>query len=120
MHSLKVLFSSTTNRKFLRVTASAAKPVLVEFKTRGVTAFNAGTLNQFRLGSTSAGAEHLALTNTPAAGALATVGNVLLTADTDIWVGLGLTGTAATTGEMWIIAELSELNVADVNANAIP
>jgi hypothetical protein len=119
-HSLSVNYNSKVDRKWLRVRASAVKPILVEIREVGVTVFNAGTTNQYRLGTASAGAQLLALRNTPAAAAVAVVTSFLLVANTDIWVGTSLTGTAATTGAMYLIAQMTELNVADVNANAIP
>lgn len=121
-HSLNVLFSSTVNRKWLRIKASPTKPVMLVLRELGVTAFNAGTTNQYRIGTASAGAQVLALRNTPAAGSSVEVAVItpLLTADTDIWIGTSLTGTAATTGNMWLTLDAVELNVNNVNANAIP
>lgn len=121
-HSIPVNFNSTVNRKFLRVTASTAKPVRVTVHELGITAFNAGTTNQYRLGTTSGGAQLLALRNTPAAAADTAVPllQAVFTADTDIWIGTSLTGTTPTTGAMYLTATLIELNVNDVNANAIP
>jgi hypothetical protein len=110
VHSLPLNFNSTTNRKFLRVKASTAQPVLVEFGIITSTAFDAGTLNQFRIGTTSGGAELLALTNIPAINTLTAAGARLLFADTDIYVGLNLTGTAATAGAGYVIARLVEMN----------
>lgn len=122
VHTLQVNFNSKVDRKFLRVRASPAQPVLLTLREVGQVAFNAGTTNQYRIGTASAGAQLLALRNTPAANAQTEVAliSVVLTANTDIWVGLSLTGTAASAGSMWIHMTLTELNVKDVNPNAIP
>lgn len=119
MHSLPVNYNSAVNRKFLRVTASATKPVLLTLREVGNVTFNGGT-NQYRLGTTSGSANLLALRNTPAAQVSAEVQTLstVLVADTDIWVGTNLVGT--TVGQMYVCITLTELNVADVNANAIP
>lgn len=116
IHSIPVNFNSVVNRKFLRVAASATKPLLVKFEVTLTAAFNAGTTNQIRVGTTSGGAELQALTNLPAINTPTALGGKILTADTDIYVGLSLTGTTATTGAGYIKATLEEMNVQEPNS----
>ncbi len=120
VHSLVVNFNSTTNRKFIRVKASAAQPVLVDFSVITTVAFDAGTLNQIRIGTTSGGAELIALTNLPAINTLTALGGRIFTADTDVYVGLNLTGTAATAGAGFLVARVAEMNKTEPGPNAIP
>lgn len=122
VHSWPLNFNSTVNRKLMRIVASIQKPVLLTIREVGKVTFNAGTTNQYKLGTTSGAVDLLALRNIPAAQASTEVQTLstVFTANTDVWLGLSLTGTTATAGESFICATLTELNVADVNANAIP
>jgi hypothetical protein len=95
--------------------------LFVKFEVVTTTAFDAGTLNQVRIGTTSGGAELQALTNLPAINTLTALGARILTADADIYVGLNLTGTAPTAGAGYVMATLVEMNNKEPNsANAIP
>jgi len=119
VHTLPVNFNSITNRKFLRIGASLSKPVMVKMEFFTAVVFNAGTLNQFRIGKTSAGAEIAALASLPAAAVGGTpytplnVGAIVLTADTDIFFGLNFTGTTITTGQGYFKASLEEINLTE-------
>ena len=119
VHSLHILFTSPLNRKFLRVSASVSKPLLIKFEAVTSAQFNATVANQVRIGKTSGAADLVAAkdigtTGTPLPiNTPLTLGAVLLTADTDIFVGMITSGTPATTGDGFVKATLEEMNVTE-------
>lgn len=79
---------------------------VVSFSFFGTTAFNAGSTNQVKIGSTAGAADLYALTTLPAAGASSTTTCLAPTAATGkVFVTLSLTGTAASTGAGYIVVK---------------
>lgn len=119
-HSIKITANSTLfNKKFLRVSASPTKPTLLTLRELGGNVALGGA-PAYVLGTASGGAQLAASKAYPAinTGPVAvTQLQFVFTADFDIWIQSAAAGTA---GHFYLLATLSELNIADVNANSIP
>jgi len=121
-HSIKITANSTLmNKKFLRISASPQKPTLLTLRELGGNVALGGA-PVYSLGTTSGGAQ-IAVSkafpaiNTGPVAVTQLAGQFVFTADFDLWILVAAAGTA---GHFYLLATLSELNIADVNANAIP
>lgn len=106
---------SAANLKLFTVKASATQPVAMRLTAVVMTAFsNSGNASTLSVGSASGGTQFLNAVDMTAAANTNYVptGEVrILTADTDIWAVRTDTTTAASAGQVAVIADLSEVNV---------
>jgi hypothetical protein len=102
------------NIKLCTIKATAQNPVVYYPRIINLAVFNS-TTNTIGLGTTSGSVNIIGATDIKT-GALAnttsTNAGLVAVTDTDIWITLGGTGPAPTTGQAIVIVEMHDLNVA--------
>lgn len=118
-HSFKIL-ATVGSKKLMRITASPQKPTLLQIKEVGGNVALAGSPT-YQLGTASGGGQLVAsrafpAINTGVAAVPSVAGTSIFTADFDVWV----VQAAGSAGHVYLIITATEINITDVNANAIP